>query len=399
MHGKQPAADDDDAAPAAKRHTADAVEAERGAADATKTLRDVVVEQCSNPCSWLSLVPRDMMRDMLFPLIPHDQRRPKLGRAHIAPGSRYTQAGFELPTSLPAYPRGHMLFAIYDYDGTDVVAAYMPHGQGVPRDDNNTCTAVYNPRTGTIVRRLQEDWKSKCALPIVVWPPHADDSCIRGEVAPDIGNLGLSTAVINADNSATHIMFSLGVYLDDGSGTYSTQRPCRPQFGFSQQAASTTMHLLEFEQEINSLDLPPGRYTQFWSMHAAVGTDNTCYVAIDLEFYSTDDLATLWRSTRCYALRYGAEQPYRAWQLQSMAKQGQLRGMLVDRADRLLFYTGRTLYWYSADGRLLATIDNGDQPIVRVVLLHDGTLVLLHHGGWITTLQPAADATTPQKTE
>ena len=135
-------------------------------------------------------------------------------------------------------------------------------------------------------------------------------------------------------------------------------------------------------------------------MHAAVGADNTCYVVIDLEFYSTDDgLATLWRSARCYALRYGAEQPYRAWQLQSMAKQGQLRGMLVDRADRLLFYTGRTLYWYSADGKLLATIDNEDQPIVRVVLLHDGTLVLLHHGGWITTLQPAADATTPPKAE
>lgn len=394
MHGKQPAADDDDAAPAAKRHTADAVEAERSAADATKTLRDVVVEQCSNPCSWLSMVPRDMLRAMLFPLVPHDQRRPKLGLAHIAPGSRYTQTGFELPTSLPAYPRGHMQFAIYDYDGADVVVAYMPHAMGVCRDNNNTCTAVYNPRTGTIVRRLQEDWKLKSALPIVVWPPHADDSCIHGEGDHGVHGLGLSTTVINADNSATLIKFNLGRSPDDVS------RPYLPYLRFPQQNSSTIVRLLDIEQELNSLDLPPGRCTQLWSMHAAVGADNTCYVVIDLEFYSTDDgLATLWRSARCYALRYGAEQPYRAWQLQSMAKQGQLRGMLVDRADRLLFYTGRTLYWYSADGKLLATIDNEDQPIVRVVLLHDGTLVLLHHGGWITTLQPAADATTPPKAE
>jgi hypothetical protein len=397
---KRPA--DDDAAPAKRAGSCTTPAGEQ------KTLRDVVAEQCANPCSWLHLVPRDMMRVMLLPLVPHDRRMPQLGRARIAADGRYVHADHILPVRPHACGRRAIQFAIYDYDGTNVLACYTAcDGEHCNVRDSGLC-AVYEPKAGTIITNLTAGQGfGRFSLPTAVWRSSVHPGIIDGEGLDFRHYSGHATTVIKTDGARRRLEFSLGWdYIEDASkythlvdvGLPPTTTAatagllgCCPHLRFPEpdETSIAAVRLFDLQHEIYALRDVPEFWDHRYSVHAVVGGDGTWHIVVDLTLFCSVDSIPFWRGTRCYAVRLEELAPLRAWSLDPPV--GHVCGILVDCDDRLLIYTHNKLYWYNTAGQLLATITS-KRGIIKVLLLRDGTLVLLHDGGWITTLQPAGDA-------
>jgi len=395
---KRPADDDDAPAKRASSCTTPAGE--------QKTLRDVVGEQCANPCSWLSLVPRDMMRAMLFPLVPHDQRIPQLGRARIAADGRYVQADHMLPLKPHGCVRRAIQFAIYDYDGTNVLACYTAcDGYHCNVRDSGLC-AVYEPKAGTIITNLTPSVGfGRYCLPTAAWRSSVHPGIIDGEGFDFWHYSGRATTIIKPDGARSRLEFSLGWdYIEDASkytdvvdvGPPPTTTAatagllgCCPHLRFpaSDETSIAAVRLFDLQHEIYALRDVPEFWDHRYCVHAAVGGDGTWHIVVDLTLFCSVDSVPFWRGTRCYAVRLEVLAPLRAWPLDPPV--GHVRGILVDCDDRLLIYTHNKLYWYSIDGRLLGIITSKHGIIIKVLLLRDGTLVLLHDNGQISTLQVA----------
>lgn len=380
---KRPA--DDDGAPAKRAGSAtppaDAVET-TAEAHGHRTLRAAVVEQCKNPCSWLHLVPRDMMRAMLIPLAPNDARGRLLGRVGTMDPHRHVVVSSPLAA---VGRRSDFHFGLYEHDGTNVILS-----RASPDDDQDHL--LFAPRTATVVQRMtRTGWPEAGDLPWVVtrYSNSPDLFYGTGTVPPSSG-YAYKAMLVDIDNTVMTVELSFDFFeLAAHPGL------TWPHLVLARAASITRVSLPDLAARFGR-----GRNMRFprdgTFVQAAMGADGTYYVALRGVYHispgSEAEPAACYATgpevehTVCYAIRPGAVAPCRSWKLFHAPR----NGILVDCADRILVHDYGHLDLYSADGLHLQSVRLPHNNIVKVVLLRDGTLVMLHAPDGVISIMPTA---------
>ena len=335
-----------------------------------ESLRDVVVRLSYDPTSWLFLVPRDMMRIMLFPLVPDDRRLAQRGR--IDP--RRT-GGREVRLM-------HGPCHLYDYDGAQLLAW-----------SRRRCLHPLDVATGYELRDqpLELFWSGE-GVPGIIRPIEGNCWCgpslrTTWPAATPSHELEYAEA-LDAGNELARAWLIL-------------ER--RVGFGFAVGGSGSSHIPLPILQHL--ADSWPGMF-HGCRILMVIGADNTRYIYVELvkkfELRGSDaglvppqaaDYASCGRwipaayswdkpslhHTAIYVVRPGDAAPLRCTVLgigPSCLLVEQVRGIVVDCDGRVVLYNRSTLQFFDTDGMMQLIYTRDDWDIRNVLLLTDGTLVV-----------------------
>lgn len=312
-----------------------------------------------------------MMHAMLVPLVPNDARGRALGRIGTLDMRRHTVIGS--PLAVSAEYQREAVFGLYEYDGTNVILSRSMVSHSALGDAH----ILFAPRTARMVRPMTGiGFSSAVDLPEVVTWSSAKPAYFYGTVIPEGLRQGFDAAAVDIDNVVLDITLEFDRFLADAAGLTLPHLALR-------KGSIRRINLPDLADKLGALGRGTISYKKSATfMQAAVGADGTCYVAMTL---TAATRTAFTGHTVCYAIQPGADQPHRIWPL----RRPPLHGMLVDRDGRVLVHGDKYLDVYDVDGRHMQCIE-AYANVIKIILLRDGTLVMLHAPDGVISVLPTA---------